>query len=119
MSSNPLNLGLRFILEIAALLSVGAWGWNKGAGVSRFLLAVGIPLIIAFLWATFRVPNDPGTAPVAIPGIIRLIFEFAVFGFAVWSLTDIQQPKLAWIFSILLLGHYITSYDRILRLMKK
>lgn len=118
MSSNPLNLSLRFILEIAALLSVGFWGWSKGAGITRFLLALGVPLIIAILWATFRIPNDPGPAPVAIPGIVRFFFEIIVFGFAVWSLIDINQPIWAAVLGILLLIHYTASYDRVLGLIK-
>ncbi len=29
MAFNPLNLALRFLLEVAALVAMGYWGWNK------------------------------------------------------------------------------------------
>ncbi|HEX5837516.1 MAG TPA: YrdB family protein [Anaerolineales bacterium] len=119
MSSHPINLGLRFLLEIAALVSLGVWGWQKGEGWVRFLLAVGKPVIAATLWATFRVPNDPGTAPIAIPGILRLIFELALFAFATWALYDSNLIALAWILGIVTLVHYISSYDRILWIIKQ
>ncbi|MEJ5240081.1 MAG: YrdB family protein [Anaerolineales bacterium] len=119
MSSHPINLGLRFLLEIAALISLGVWGWQKGEGWVRFLLAVGIPVIAATLWATFRVPNDPGTAPVAIPGILRLIFELVLFAFATWALYDSKFITLAWILGIVTIAHYISSYDRILWIIKQ
>lgn len=119
MSSHPVNLGLRFLLEIAALVSLGIWGWQKGDGLVRFLLAVGVPLLAAILWATFRVPNDPGTAPIAIPGILRLVLELAFFAFATWALYDSKFVTPAWIFGIITLLHYISSYDRIIWLIKQ
>ncbi|BAM01311.1 MULTISPECIES: YrdB family protein [Caldilinea] len=119
MSSHPVNLGLRFLLEIAALISLGIWGWQRGEGWVRFILAVGIPIIAATLWATFRVPNDPGTAPVAIPGILRLMFELALFAFATWALYDLKFTALAWIFGVATLLHYVASYDRVLWIIKQ
>ncbi len=119
MSSHPLNLALRFLLEIAALLSLGVWGWQKGDGWLRFVLAVGIPLIFAVLWAVFRVPNDPGKAPVATPGILRLAFELAMFAFAVWALYDRNLITYAWILGIAVAINYISSYDRILWMIKQ
>ena len=119
MSSHPINLGLRFFLEIGVLLVVGVWGWQKGEGWQRFALAFGVPIVLAILWATFRVQDDPGVPPVAIPGLLRLIFELAVFGFAVWTLLDIKLVTLSWVFGAVLTIHYITSYDRILWLIKQ
>jgi len=107
------------LLEIAALLSLGVWGWQKGEGWVRFVLAVGIPIIAATLWATFRVPNDPGTAPIAIPGILRLVFELVLFAFAIWALFDSKFTTLAWIFGITTFLHYVSSYDRVLWMIKQ
>lgn len=114
MSSHPINLGLRFILEMAALISLGIWGWQKGEGWVRFVLAFGIPVVAAVLWATFRVPNDPGNAPVPVPGIIRLLFELGIFAFAAWALFDAGFITPAWILGIVAILHYISSYNRIL-----
>ena len=119
MSSHPVNLALRFLLELAAWLALGIWGWQKGDGWLRFALALGIPLIFMALWGVFRVPNDPGKAPVAVPGILRLVFELAMFAFAVWALVDANLYTYAWILGIATAVNYITSYDRILWLLKQ
>ena len=117
--SHPLNLGLRFLLEIAALVAAGAWGWQLTAGWTRYALTAGIPLVIAALWGTFRVPGDPGPAPVAVPGALRLAFELAVFAFAVWALADARLLVLAWAMGIITGMHYIVSFDRVLWLLKQ
>lgn len=119
MSSHPVNLGLRFLLEIAALISLGIWGWYVGEGWVRLLLAVGLPIIAATIWATFRVPNDPGKAPVVIPGILRLIFELALFAFATWALFETKNIALAWILGIMTCLHYVSAYDRVLWIIKQ
>ena len=43
MGSHPINLGIDSVLEIAAFISMGIWGWYQGSGISRYLLAVGLP----------------------------------------------------------------------------
>lgn len=114
MSSHPVNLTVRFVLELAALAIIGYWGWQKGEGWLRFLFAIGIPLFFAVIWGVFRIPNDPGPATVAVPGIIRLIIELIFFLFAVWALKDTQHSLLAWIFGGIALLHYLSSYDRLI-----
>jgi hypothetical protein len=119
MSSNPINLGLRFLLELAALFSVGYWGWNQHGGVLRLVLTVGLPLLFAALWGTFRVPGDPGDAPVAIPGPARLLLELILLGLGVWALYASGQPIAALSFAVLLILHYATSYDRVVWLVRQ
>ena len=119
MSAHPINLGLRFLLEIAALITLGIWGWQIGDDWIRYILSLGIPILVAIVWATFRVPNDPGAAPVAIPGILRLAFELALFAFVVWALFDNEHMILAWSLGIVVGIHYISSYDRILWIIKQ
>ena len=58
MSQNPLNLGLRFILELVALYAFGFWGWVQHEGFMRYVLVAGLPLLAATLWGTFRIPED-------------------------------------------------------------
>jgi len=119
LGSHPLNLGLRFLLELAALAAAGRWGWQKTDGWPRYALAAGFPLVIAALWGTFRVLGDPGPAPVAVPGALRLAFELAVFVFAVWALADARSGGLAWAMGIITGLHYIVSYDRVLWLLRQ
>lgn len=121
MGSNPINLAVRFILEIGALLALGWWGWNLADGILRFVLAVGIPVLAAVVWGTFAVPDDPsrsGKAPVRVSGIVRLLIELAFFIAATWALFSTGASTLGWIFAIAVVIHYAVSYDRILWLVR-
>ncbi len=122
MGSNPINLAVRFILEIIGLVALGWWGWNQGEGIVRFVLALGIPLLAAVLWGTFAVPNDPSRsaeAKVPVPGIVRLLLELAFFVLATWALFATNLTALGWIFGIAALIHYVLSYDRIVWLVRQ
>lgn len=120
MGSDPINLAVRFILELSALVSTGLWGWKYGDGWTRLALALGIPIVLAIIWGTFNVPDDPsrsGTAPIVTPGLIRLVIELGIFGFAVWALFDMGFMKMSLILALAVLLHYMVSYDRILWLL--
>jgi hypothetical protein len=120
MSQNSINLALRFLLEIATLVVMGYWGWQRGGeGFIRYVLALAVPLIAAILWGAFRVPGDPGNAPIAISGLVRLILELVFFGFSVWALYTMGKLNFAWALGIVLILHYLLSYDRILWLLKQ
>jgi hypothetical protein len=119
MSRHPINLAVRFLLELAAWATIGVWGWQKGEGWTRFLLAVGLPLLAMALWGIFRVPGDPGKATVAVPGAVRLTFEVVFFGFAIWALFDRNLTILGWALGAVTLAHYLTSYDRVVWLLKQ
>lgn len=119
MSENPLNLGLRFVLELAALAALGYWGWSANQGIWRFLVGIGAPLLAAVLWGALRVPGDPGEAPIAVPGPVRLALELGIFGAAVWLLAAAGQVRLAWILGGVVALHYLLSYDRIVRLLTR
>lgn len=122
MGSHPVNLAVRFVLEIAALVAIGFWGWTQHDGFVRYLLAIGGPVLAAVLWGTFSVPHDPsrsGKAPVPVPGILRLALEWAIFAFATWALYDAGNGLLALILAVVVVIHYALSYDRIAWLLKR
>ena len=122
MEAHPVNLMVRFLLEVLALVLMGLWGWRQGEGWLRFVLAIALPLIAAAAWGVFAVPDDPsrsGNAPVAVPGFLRLGLELAFFAFAIWALNDLGFRNISWILTAVILLHYALSYDRIQWLLKQ
>ncbi|MBU1099119.1 MAG: YrdB family protein [Bacteroidetes bacterium] len=121
MGFHSINMALRFILEIAALIAMGYWGWLKGVGVLSYALAFGIPLLAATLWGVFAVPHDPsrsGKAPIPIPGLLRLALELAIFAFATWALFDLGSLITGWMLCIIVTIHYLVSFERSIWLWK-
>jgi hypothetical protein len=122
MGSNPINLGFRFLLELAALVIYGYWGWNASDSALRYLLVLALPLIAAILWGTFAVLDDPsrsGKAPIPVSGFLRLILELVFFALAAYALFSSGKENLAWIFAGAVLVHYLLSYDRIIWLLQQ
>ncbi|MCB0523038.1 MAG: YrdB family protein [Lewinellaceae bacterium] len=122
MGSHPINLALRFLLELSALISVGMWAWRQNDGWLKYVLAIGIPLVLAAIWGTFNVPNDPsrsGAAPVVTPGVIRLAIELGIFALATWALHDMGWTKAGLAFGVIVLLHYAVSYDRVMWLIAR
>ena len=122
MGSHPVNLGLRFALEMVALLALGVWGSRQGQGVLSVVLALGVPIFAAALWGTFAVPGDPSRSakpPVPVAGIIRLVYEIVFFGFATWALFNIGSATLGLAFGGVIIIHYVLSYDRVKWLVRQ
>ena len=117
MAYHPLNLALRFLLELAALAAMASYGWQlTDSRPLRLLAAVVIPIIAASLWGIFAVPGDPsrsGQAPVPVKGSVRLGLELVFFGFGVWSLYASGAHMLSLVLGAVVLLHYVASYDRI------
>lgn len=118
MANHPLNLVLRFLLELFALYSLGYWGWTQHNGLARVLWTIGLPLAAAILWGTLRAPGHPGPAPLIVPGVIRLGVEALVFGGGVWALNAAGRQSWALAFLVILMVHYLLSYDYVLRLIR-
>jgi len=122
MGSHPVNLFVRFILELMALAAMGLWAWKQSDSWMRFVLVLGVPIIAAAIWGTFAVPDDPsrsGAAPIIVSGIVRLAIEFAFFGFAVWIFWNLGYLRLSWILGTVIALHYMISYDRIMWLLRR
>ena len=57
-AARALNLALRFLLELAALASLGYWGGTAPAGAAaRAALAVALPVAAAAFWGMFVAPR--------------------------------------------------------------
>jgi hypothetical protein len=112
MNKNPINLAVRFLLEIVILIAFAMWGWHLFVGWERYITTLILPVIAATLWGVFRIPNDPGSAPVKTPGIIRLFMELGLFALAVWILYTLNYITLSYIIAAIVIVHYLVSYDR-------
>jgi len=118
MSDNPVNLLLRFLLEIAGLASLWYWGWTRHDGAARWLWAAGAVLAAAAVWGIFRVPGDGGRPVVAVSGRVRLTIEAAFFVTAVAVLHVAGRPTLAVVLAGLVVAHYLVSHDRVRRFLR-
>jgi hypothetical protein len=121
LSRHPANLILRSFLEFVGLLVIGQWGWRLYEGGLRFVFGLGLPVLLAVLWATLTVPADPslsGKVLVQVPGRLRLAFELLFFLFALWTLFSSGQTAFGLAFGIGILLHYFWSMDWIVWLLR-
>ena len=116
MSNHPLNLALRFVLEIIALVIFFKWGWQH-EGILKYMLSFGTTLAAMALWGVFRVPDDPGKATVRVHGLVRLAIEVIFFGFATAALFLMKDNKSGWLLLLIIIIHYSLSYDRVIKLV--
>ena len=122
MGSHPINLGIRFLLELTVLFAVGYWAWKSQTGFAKYFLAFGLPIVLATIWGVFAVPNDPsrsGETVIAVSGWLRLLIELAIFAVGIFALYKGGYNKLSLIFAIIVVVHYLASYDRINWLLKQ
>jgi Protein of unknown function (DUF2568) len=93
-----LNLGLRFLLEVCALVALGYGGWHAGGPVwLRLGLAVVLPLTAAIIWGRWVAPK----ASRPLPDPRRLVPEWVVFGGATVALAATGHPLLAALLAVL------------------
>jgi len=121
-SKHPVNLALRFLLELVAIFTFGYWGHSLVGDGTRILLAILFPLLFAVLWGVFAVKGDPsrsGKTVIKTPGILRLMLELVLFGAAAWMMLDLDYTTVALIFGVAVVIHYFISFDRIAWLLKQ
>lgn len=98
------NLVMRFLLELCALVVLGYWGFQAGNGyLAKVGLAIAVPLLTAIAWGAFVAPR----AIVPVSGFLRLLLELIFFGSAAAALYAVGQTTLAVIFGILVLVNLI------------
>lgn len=99
-----INLGLRFLLELALLYSFGYWGFHVAHGILAGIgLGLGIPLLVAILWGLFLSPK--ASVQISAPG--RLGLEMVLFGFAVGALYSLGFTSASMIFGmVFILNRY-------------
>jgi len=99
------NDGFRFLLELGVLASLGWWGFTTRHPM-RWLLGLGLPLLVATVWATFV--NPQGSHAATDP--VRLVLELAIFGAGAAALAARRNARAAEIFGVLVAAHVLLTF---------
>jgi len=83
-----LNLLLRFVCEIAAIVSLVWWGWPW--------LGIVLGAIVILFWGTFVGPK----APRRLRDPLRFVCELAIFAAATAAYVDVGQTLAAVVFAV-------------------
>ncbi len=95
-------LAVRFLLELSALVALGAWGAARGGGTTaKMVFALGLPLAVAIVWAMLVAPK----APVDAPAELRLGLELLIFGGAAGAVASTGRSMLALGFALVVLAN--------------
>jgi hypothetical protein len=90
------NLTLRFLLELAALVALGYWGFHGDRGtLMKVGLGLGTPLAAAIVWAIFGAPKSDRH----LTGGWYVVLEVVAFGSACIALAAARQTTLAAVFA--------------------
>ena len=87
-----INMGVRFLLEIIALVIFGFWDFRLPEAIfTKIIGGFGVPILVAVIWGTFGSPK----APYVLDGFARLLLEIAILGLAALALYFIGWQELA------------------------
>jgi hypothetical protein len=100
------NLGVRFLLELAALAALAYWGSQTGPLAVSVVLAIAAPLAGAVVWGIFAAPKSRHR----LRGARRLIVEIPFFGAAAAGLAATGQWVLAAIFAVVVVLSELVTY---------
>ena len=114
------QLGLRFVLELAALVAWGLAGFELTGdalgGWLRWLVALVLVSAAAGAWGTFRVDGDSGgepkEVPVRVPGAVRLVLELVVLLGGAVAVTWAGLTGFGVVLGVLVVFHYVTTVPR-------
>ena len=106
----PVNAAVRFVCEIGAIygIAAGVWVWTGSV-----MATVVAPVVAMVVWGVFRVPGDPGPAPVAVVGLVRLVIEALMFGAGIAGVWAANGRGPAIVFSVIVVLHYATTLPRL------
>ena len=106
---DPINMLGRFVLELLALYGIGRGVWETSGSLAA---AIAVAALAALVWGRFRVPDDPGPAPVAVSGVIRLVIEAGILTAGGVGLTSAHET-LAVVYFSAVIAHYATTRRRL------
>ena len=80
------NLGVKFLLELAAFAAFVWWGGTVGHGVVSVVIAIAAPLLAVVLWGLWAAPRARRRLPLSR----RVPFELTVFALAAVALGTVS-----------------------------
>jgi hypothetical protein len=86
-----LNLLVRFILELWALVALGYWGFQTQTGIGQWVLGLGAPIVMIMVWGNLVAPK----ASNRLVDPLRLVVEVGVFVVSGLALAAAGQSTLA------------------------
>jgi Protein of unknown function (DUF2568) len=96
----PINLALRFLLEICAVVAVGYSGFHTGHGtLTKLVLGLGGPVLVIVLWGAFAAPK----VAVSLPEPVRFALGLVILLAAAIALVDAGQSVLGIVFGIVII----------------
>jgi hypothetical protein len=88
------NLGVAFLLELAALAALGYFGFRTGGALPvKLVLGAALPLVAAVLWGLFAAPQATFSVPA-----LAVATKVLVFGAAALALWQLDYRVLAVVF---------------------
>lgn len=112
----PAQAGFRFLVELAALACWAVVGWEVGGDGFGWVLAIGLPVVAASTWATFRVPDDLSAGqggPIPVPGVVRLVIELDVLVLGAVFAIVVGQVVLGVAVLLAVVAHYLLTLRRV------
>ena len=100
------NLGLRFILELAAIAATAYWGFTTASGTTSVLLGLAAPALVIVVWGLFVSPKRTFD----LPQPLRFGIELAVFAGAAVALAAAGRTALAIVLAVLALVSGALNY---------
>jgi hypothetical protein len=97
---------LQVVLEALVLASLAFWGWDEGDSLGRWVLAIGVPLAFALLWATLVTRYS--ATKLEDPSRLRL--ELAFVACAAAALVRIGHPVLSLLLVLLAATQLTLTY---------
>ena len=72
------NLGVKFLLELAAIAAFAYWGASRSPAILAVILAIAIPALFVAAWGVWAAPRSPRR----LPRQTRVPFELGCFTLA-------------------------------------
>ena len=97
---------LAFLVELAALAVLCAWGFHVGSSTPvRLLLGLGLPLVAALVWGLFAAPRARYDVPA-----LRLATKLVVLGGAAAASFGVLPFGLAVALAVVVAAHLTLMY---------